>query len=182
MCLYFFLKASGFQTYQERKFIYKKRNPQTRLKAQMKMKREMERGGEKMMGRSVQFSLERYGIVGAVWQCSRASIESEFLLLNSIQGYHNLKRLLLPREFQMKPSERDLRNARSHNCCLTAWDLSRTLFPDNCLHNLSSHPTEVKTLPLQAFLPQQVQSKIKKKGKKRSKRHGERHKNHPMPF
>lgn len=66
----------------------------------------------------------------------------------------------------MKPSERDFRNARSHNCCLTAWDLSRTLFPDNCLHNPSTHPIEVKTLPLQAFLPQQVKSKEKKqKGK-----------------
>lgn len=116
------------------------------------------------MGGSVQFSLERYCIVGAVWQCSRASIESEFLLLNSIQRYHNLKRLLLPRGFQMKPSERDFRNARSHNC-LTAGNLSRTLFPDSCLHNPSTHPIEVKTLPLQAFLPQQVQSK-KKKGQK----------------
>lgn len=109
--------------------------------------------------------MERYRIVGAVWQCSRASIESEFLLLNSIQRYHNLKRLLLPRGFQIKPFECDFRNARSHNC-LTPWDLSRTLFPDYCLHNPSTYPTEMKTLktlPLQAFLPQQVQRKKKKK-------------------
>lgn len=110
--------------------IYQKSNPQTRLKAQIKMEREIERGGEKRRGGSVQFSLETYRIVGAVWRCSSASIESEFLLLNSIQRYHNLKRLLLPRGFHMKPSERDFWNARSHNCHLTTRDLSRPLFPD----------------------------------------------------
>lgn len=49
LSVYFFFKASGSQTYWERKYI-KKRNPQTRLEAQIKMKREMERGGEKRGG------------------------------------------------------------------------------------------------------------------------------------
>lgn len=127
MCLFFF-KASASQAYWEE--IYQKSNPQTRLNAQIKMEREIEKGGEEGRGGSVQFSLETNRIVGAVWRCSRASIESEFLLLNSIQRYHNLKRLLLPRGFRMKPSERDFWNARSHNCHLTTWDLSRPLFPD----------------------------------------------------
>lgn len=47
----------------------------------------------------------------------------------------------------MTPSERDFWNARSHNCHLTTWDLSRPpLFRQtSCLHNLVSpaHP-EVK--------------------------------------
>ena len=62
--------------------------------------------GEKERG-WVQFSWEAYCIVRLAWLCSRGSIESEFLLLNSIQRYHNLKRLLLPRGLQMEPFVRD---------------------------------------------------------------------------
>lgn len=142
----------------------------------------MERGGEKMGGWSVQFSLERHLIVGAVWQCSRASIESEFLLLNSIQRYHNLKRLLLPTGFQMKPSERDFLNARSHNCCLTAWDLPKTLFPDNCLHNPSTHPVEVKTSTAGLFTSSGAEQNKNKNKKEKAVRKTWWTQSHPMPW
>lgn len=108
-----------------------KKQPTNKVKSTNKDGERNRKGRRKKEGGgSVQFSLETYRIVGAAWRCSSASIESEFLLLNSIQRYHNLKRLLLPRGFQMKPSERDFWNARSHNCRLTTWDLSRPLFPD----------------------------------------------------
>lgn len=68
LSVYFFFKASGSQTYWERKYI-KKRNPQTRLEAQIKMKREMERGGEKRGGDQSNFlwrGISLFGLSGNV--------------------------------------------------------------------------------------------------------------------
>lgn len=107
LCLFFF-----FLKLQHPKLIGRgnisKKQPTNKVKSTNKDGERNRKGRRKKEGGgSVQFSLETYRIVGAAWRCSSASIESEFLLLNSIQRYHNLKRLLLPRGFQMKPSERD---------------------------------------------------------------------------
>lgn len=134
--------------------IDQKKQPTNKVKSTNEDGERNRKGRRKKEGRQVQFSLQTYRIVGAVWRCSSASIESEFLLLNSIQRYHNLKRLLLPRGFQMKPSERDFWNARSDNCRFDNMGPVKAPLSGqtSCLHNPSTHPIEVKTFPLLDFL------------------------------